>query len=87
MSGKLSITRNLFGAGKGDKMRPCEISRQRERANWCLAFGQCFDCGRRGVPKGERRDLSLMTGDPPNTTLITTMICEDCRNNGDPNNS
>lgn len=42
--GQQSLTRNLFGAGKGDRVRPREVSAEQERANYCNAFHQCYDC-------------------------------------------
>lgn len=47
--GKQSLTRNLFGAGKGDRTRPCEVPRDTERANYCLAFKQCYLCAARNI--------------------------------------
>jgi len=39
MGGKQSLTRNLNGAGKGDKMRPRLVSAEQERKNWEKIFG------------------------------------------------
>jgi len=56
MGGKQSLTRNLNGAGKGDKMRPRLVSAEQERKNWEKIFGKPKAVGKPDSVEGTKED-------------------------------